>query len=52
MSDFMQKIKPDYKPLKGYTLSIEEHKNVERKNRGKGRIASTTRRQPVESYGC
>lgn len=52
MSDFMQKTKPYYKPLKVDTPSIEEHKNVERKNKGKGRIVSTTRRQPVESYGC
>lgn len=40
MSDAMQKIKPEYTPVKRDTPSIEEHETVARKNERKGGIAS------------
>ena len=47
----MQKIKPEYTPVKRDTPSIEEHETVARKNERKRGIASTARRQPAEACG-
>lgn len=47
----MQKIKPEYTPVKRDTPSIEEHETVARKNERKGGIASTARRQSAEACG-